>query len=263
MVCILSSLAFLVGNLQRPYRSFDKIMLSRAKMAYFWAMDFWPRFLDDQCKDRKTILDEAIPLSGYVPLDLSILNRDIRGMDLGDATTCQNYIDAVLSAKEGKVAYGGYLEERNLYAGHANFNLPEAQQRNVHLGVDFWCAAGTRVLAPIPGKVHSFRNNSTLGDYGPTLILQHQWERFSFYTLYGHLSLSSLDGLFVGREYHVGDVLAQLGTAKENVGYAPHLHFQIILDLQGYVGDYPGVAAKKDLPFYKKNCPDPNRLLNI
>jgi hypothetical protein len=41
------------------------------------------------------------------------------------------------------------------------------------------------------------------------------------------------------------------------------LHFQIINDMQGKKGDYPGVSSKKELAFYKKNCPDPNLLLKI
>jgi murein DD-endopeptidase MepM/ murein hydrolase activator NlpD len=226
-------------------------------------MDIWPSFLSELQSDGVAILDRDIPLSSYVPLDLSIHNKDIQSLNIGDAAICQTYITDVLKEKKGKVAYGGYLEQRNLYGGHANFNLSETEQRNIHLGMDFWCAASTKVLVPFPGKVHSFKNNATLGDYGPTIILEHQWDHDTFHTLYGHLSLSSLDNLYIGKYYDAGDCLALLGTEDINVGYAPHLHFQIILDIQGNVGDYPGVASKKDLPFYEKNCPNPNLLLNI
>ena len=48
-----------------------------------------------------------------------------------------------------------------------------------------------------------------------------------------------------------------------NGDYAPHLHFQIIKDVQDFVGDYPGVCSKMDLEFYKKNCLDPELLLRL
>ncbi len=226
-------------------------------------MDFWKQFISGRPKDRLPFLDKDIFPSEYVPVDLSVNNVEIQGKAMGNASICQSYLDTVLAAEKGKVAFGGYLEERNLYASHANFNLPEAQRRTVHLGVDFWCTAGTKVLAPLAGRVHSYQNNDALGDYGPTIILEHQWGQHTFHTLYGHLSLDSISGLEVGGYFDAGDVLARLGTPEINVGYAPHLHFQVILDMQGLLGDYPGVAAKKDLHFYAKNCPDPRTLLNF
>lgn len=60
-----------------------------------------------------------------------------------------------------------------------------------------------------------------------------------------------------------GDKIGAVGSAKVNGEYAPHLHFQIIEDLQGNSGDYPGVSSKEDIEFYLKNCPDPNLLLKI
>lgn len=40
-----------------------------------------------------------------------------------------------------------------------------------------------------------------------------------------------------------GKKLAALGNSFENGDYAPHLHFQIIKNIENYTGDYPGVAA--------------------
>ena len=207
------------------------------------------------------ILDVDIPLNKYVPLDLSVSNRDLRKIDITDHHLCQAYIDTMLKAHNGKVAYGGYLEQRNLYGNNNNFY--GAVPRNIHLGIDFWTKAGTKVMVPISGKVHSFRNNTTVGDYGPTIILEHKLEGLLFHTLYGHLSVGSLRGLYKGQEFLAGSVLATLGTPDINVNYAPHLHFQIIEDLEGNYGDYPGVCALDKLHFYTKNCPDPNFLLHL
>ncbi|MEM8845731.1 MAG: peptidase M23, partial [Bacteroidota bacterium] len=66
-----------------------------------------------------------------------------------------------------------------------------------------------------------------------------------------------------GMHFKMGEELATLGAPEVNVNYAPHLHFQIIEDIQGYEGDYPGVCSQKELHFYKKNCPNPNLLLKL
>ena len=60
-----------------------------------------------------------------------------------------------------------------------------------------------------------------------------------------------------------GDIIATLGSAEVNGDYAPHLHFQIIRDMEGKTGDYPGVASARDLKHFQDNCPDPNLLLKI
>jgi murein DD-endopeptidase MepM/ murein hydrolase activator NlpD len=93
--------------------------------------------------------------------------------------------------------------------------------------------------------------------------MKHQFDALTFYTLYGHLSIESLTGLAVGKRFEQGDVIAQLGTAEVNGDYPPHLHFQIILDMEDYFGDYPGVSSLNTLEFYKMNCPDPNLLLGL
>ena len=44
---------------------------------------------------------------------------------------------------------------------------------------------------------------------------------------------------------------------SENGNWPPHLHFQLILGIESYHGDYPGVCNDGDLDFYKNNCPNP------
>ncbi|TDT47531.1 peptidase M23-like protein [Maribacter spongiicola] len=209
------------------------------------------------------ILDTTISLEAYVPLDLSKYNDDLIDLDITDHAVCQTYIDSVLKTKQGVIAYGGYLEQRNLYNDKEGFTSSNKPVRNIHLGIDFWCDAGTKVITPLDGKVHSFKNNTTIGDYGPTIILEHVLNDITFYTLYGHLAVDSLSGLYIGKDFKAGDVLANLGTPDININYAPHLHFQIIQDLKGNEGDYPGVCAEGQLSFYKENCPDPNALLKL
>lgn len=195
-------------------------------------------------------------------MDLSVTNTDLKDITLSDPDACQKFIDEVLVRNKARVAYGGYLEQRNLYSGNANFAADE-ERRDVHLGVDFWTTAGTKVVVPMDGEVHSFQNNAVQGDYGPTIILRHELDGILFQSLYGHLSLESLDGLYVGKAFKKGEELATLGTPEVNLHYAPHLHFQLIIDIQGKKGDYPGVCRASEVDFYTQNCPDPMMLFRL
>ena len=100
------------------------------------------------------------------------------------------------------------------------------------------------------------------GDYGPTIILEHTpVAGLKFHTLYGHLDRDSLKGLKPGTAFMAGEKIAQLGTRRENGGWSPHLHFQIILDIGSAKGDYPGVAKRSEQDKWLAICPDPAKLL--
>lgn len=209
------------------------------------------------------IIDTGLSNPVYTTLDLSCQNEALSDYDITDAAQCQAYIDLILQKNKANVAYGGYLEQRNLYQRSKYFTNAGEHARNIHLGLDIWVKAGTPVLVPLRGKVHSFADNAGYGNYGPAIILEHKVGKLELYTLYGHLSRASLKNIEEGQQFATGTILAALGNPTENGGYAPHLHFQIILDLQGYRGDYPGVCAREVRKFYQKNCPDPNLLLKI
>ena len=212
--------------------------------------------------DVKVIAPE-INYKDYVAFDLSAITTDKLNLPLTDANAFEDFVENHLKENKAQVAYGGYLELRNLYQRSTVFKDVNIEERNIHIGLDLWIKAGTDVLAALDGKIHSFQNNTALGDYGPAIILEHEVDGLAFYTLYGHLSLKSLEGKFEGQVVQKGEIIAQLGAPPINGDYAPHLHFQIIEDLQGKKGDYPGVCSKSELEFYKKNCPDPNLLLKI
>jgi len=209
------------------------------------------------------VIDDSIPYSKYTPIDLSISNVDLSKIDMGNTNDFETYVENILQKNNAKVAFGGYNEERNLYKSSQLFNENEKEERNIHIGMDLWIKAGTPILAALDGTVHSFNYNAGLGDYGPTIILKHQLENHTFYTLYGHLSLESITEIEIGEAFKKGQKLATLGNSAINGDYAPHLHFQIIKNIGNYFGDYPGVCSKNDLEYYLENCPDPNILLKI
>ena len=200
-------------------------------------------------------IDSAVKAEDFIHIDLSVTNKKLAKLDLSDPEAMDGYIADYLKVKGGKVAFGGYKEKRNLYKSHSLFEKSATGPRNIHLGIDFWARAGTAVIAVLDGTVHSFKDNNSIGDYGPTIILKHRFSTIEFFTLYGHLSKSSLTDLYPGKPVKAGVTIGSLGTPEENVNYAPHLHFQCIIDLEGREGDYPGVCNSKDLEFYSKNCP--------
>lgn len=210
-----------------------------------------------------TVIDAAIPFSKYILLDLSMSNQELIKIKPDSAAEFETFISNYLEKNNAEVAFGGYIEGRTLYKRSTIFKNDAIPERNIHIGLDLWVKANTEVLAPVNGKIHSFKNNIGLGDYGPTIILEHLIENEIFYTLYGHLSLESIENLSVGKVFNRGEKIGTLGNATVNGDYAPHLHFQIIKDLEAYYGDYPGVCNTNDLNFYIENCPDPNLLLKI
>lgn len=211
------------------------------------------------------VIEAGFPVSGYTHVDLSIHNPELTGEQLASDAAFSDFLSAYLKTRRKDLAWGGYNEKRGLYRRSELFSakVEEEEIRNIHLGIDIWVDAGTPVLAALSGRVHSFANNAGFGDYGPTIILEHQFQGQNFFTLYGHLSLESLNDIREGQGVDKGQQIATLGTPSENGNYAPHLHFQIMRELQGRRGDFPGVTSIKELEEYLEVCPDPNLLLKI
>ena len=199
--------------------------------------------------DNIKVIEDSIPYPKYTPIDLSISNADLSKMDMENTEAFENYMETILQENDSIVAFGGYNEERNLYKTSPLFNDEESEERNIHIGMDLWIKAGTPILAALDGTVHGFDFNAGKGNYGPTIILKHSFENQDFYTLYGHLSVESIENLEIGTAFKKGQKMATLGDSSVNGGYAPHLHFQIIKEIKDYTGDYPGVCSKNDLVY--------------
>lgn len=208
------------------------------------------------------IVDKKYAKEDYLAIDLSGNNKALNAIDITNANEFEAYVKQLVEQNNKKLAQGGYLEKRALYQRSKYFTNTQ-EVRNTHLGIDVWAPTGTNIVAPIDGEIYGIANNDNFGDYGPTIILQHNFFSESFYSLYGHLDLQSLDQNAIGKEIKAGTSFAKLGGPAVNGDYAPHLHFQLIKNLEGKTNDYPGVCSEKDVAFYKENCPDPNILLKI
>ena len=202
------------------------------------------------------LFDPVLTAANTLYMDLSSSNREFDG--LGEAALDRAILEKLATA--GAVAgVGGYLENRSVYKDTELFQGDE--ERCIHIGVDVFMAAGTAIYTPLDGEVQSFANRQVAGDYGPVIILRHRLDDVEFHTLYGHLSEASLEGLVDGQSFSVGEKLAEMGPRSVNGNWPPHLHFQLIRDMQGYRGDYPGVVRPAELNFFRQNCPDPSALI--
>lgn len=210
-------------------------------------------------------IDPQYQLNDYFPLDLSIYHSHWQTHDSSDYQSLAAYLEQERRSRGKKVAFGGYLEQRALYRRAARFQT--GQVRDIHLGLDLWAPAGTTVHAILEARVHSFANHEDAGNYGPTILLEHKWQGKPLYSLYGHLSLDSLERIQQlaerGKLIPAGTVIGALGDRSVNGGYVPHLHLQLMLDLGAYKGDYPGVCSAADLDFYTNNTLDPTPLLGL
>ncbi len=207
-----------------------------------------------------------VKLSPTTPwLDLSVGSLDFGTIDnLIDSPTLDQAIALQMSQAKSTVAIGRYDEARAFYTtdAFASQGNDSPTWRTVHTGMDFFATPGTEVSAVLDGTVHSFANNRADRDYGPCVVLEHRVSNdLVFYTLYGHLSTDSLSEIAEGKTVCKGDVIGRVGTMSENGHWPPHLHFQVILDMLGKRGDFPGVAFANQRELWKSISPDPWLLL--
>ncbi len=208
------------------------------------------------------IFDFTITTENSVHLDLSKNNALVTTDVIENAVSQEAFVFSQIRNAGARVGVGGYLENRRLYQRGVIFDN-NANPRSVHLGIDLWVEAGTDVFAPIDGVVHSVKNNAGTGDYGPTLILKHELDGITFFTLYGHLSMDALNRK-VGDQFSRGQKLCEIGTYPSNGDWAPHLHFQILTNLDDFKdGDYPAVCTEENLKKFASYCPNPNLMLRI
>lgn len=195
--------------------------------------------------------------SNTVFLDFSSGNKTLDTVDLSDTKQLNRFVFDQIKKAGACYGFGGYMEDRAVYRRSAHFAPAEGPPRSIHLGVDVWAEAGTPVYLPFEGKLHSFQVNDTFGDYGPTIIMEHDMQGMTFFTLYGHLSPESLHGLVAGKTFRAGEPFCRIGDFPVNGDWPPHLHFQLITDMMGKTGDFPGVCLPAEKQAFQVICPDP------
>lgn len=206
----------------------------------------------------------SVDTNDVLPIDLGVSSTWVGHQEeFNDLDFLQFKFNQLQKEHPKKIIAGGYLEPRALYGTSSYDKMGNSgrESRTVHLGVDFWLPAQTPVHALFDGKVMTAINDAGDKEYGGLVILKHEvGDDLEFYTLYGHLTVSSATKHKVGDEIKKGDCIGLLGNYPENGNWAPHLHFQLMLSLLGYENDFPGVAYYNQLDVWKGLCPDPNLL---
>jgi 4-aminobutyrate aminotransferase-like enzyme/Ser/Thr protein kinase RdoA (MazF antagonist) len=250
-------------------RQWKNIAPNFAYFSFRHACGFVP--CPNQKKFEVYTIDKKVELSDLLP---TIGNKKLSGLDLSIESkfigNFSNYIASenlygkikTLYEQEHAVLAGGYGEARPIYTTDAyKVNQNEGyEHRTIHMGVDLWTDACTPIAAIEHGEIFSCYNNDHHKDYGPTIIIKHEINDLTFYTLYGHLTKESLLKWKKGDTVPKGQIIGAIGNEKENGHWAPHLHFQIMLDMLDCSHDFYGVSLPSLWPIFASICPDPNLL---
>lgn len=226
------------------------------------------RWLESNTDKIGRVVEPDLHTANTIMLDLSVGSRALGNLaDIADAELFSRHIFDRIRAANSTVGIGRYNEARPIYTSdvYKMEGNDGPEWRTVHLGLDVFMEAGSPVLAPLDGIVHSFADNAAPLDYGPTIILQHTTagKQLTFFTLYGHLSADSLDGLYAGMPVAQGTCFGKIGSYPVNGGWPPHLHFQIISDMLDKRGEFPGVARPSQRGTWLSLSPDPNLVARI
>ena len=195
------------------------------------------------------------------PLDLSISSKWIGQQSESDDLDYSQYKISKLQDQESdRIIAGGYLEPRPIYTTPAYDKMGNngTESRSIHLGIDLWLPAQTPVHALFDGVVVTAVNDVGDKEYGGLIIIKHLIDDLEFFTLYGHLSIASIECKETGQGIEKGDCIGYLGHYPENGNWPTHLHFQIMLAKLDYVEDFPGVAYPEEINVWRSICPDPN-----
>ena len=204
----------------------------------------------------------GVALEPAAALDFTSANPALAALDLADTAAFSAWVDAVLARAGAAVGIGRWGEDRTIYRLSPLFS-GDAEARSIHLGIDLFAPVGTTVHVPLDATVHSLGDNARPGDYGPTVILEHEVDGTRLWTLYGHLAPIDTVSLPPGTRLDAGAAFAILGSWPGNGGWPPHLHFQVISDIGEHRGDFPGVAAPSEASRWLALCPDPSPLLGL
>lgn len=115
-----------------------------------------------------------------------------------------------------------------------------SQFGRVHGGVDFTPGAGAEIHAVASGTVRIATESG--GDYGVTVVIDHEIDGQKVSTRYGHMQYGSLR-VSPGDTVEVGDVLGTVGSTGNSTG--AHLHLEVLLD---------GVTKIDPLPWLQEHA---------
>ena len=174
-----------------------------------------------------------------------------------DVAACEKAWQALRKSRNAELGIGPWGEKRAIYAGQMfQSKLIQNVRRNRHLGLDIFADAGTAVLTPLGGRVVDVVIEREPLGYGCAVLIEHEPEPgVRFASLWGHLSHGTAEHLAKGQKLAAGDVIGRLGDAKENGGWLPHLHLQLVAYATDDLAPIPGVGEEAYLDLWEKLYP--------
>lgn len=197
----------------------------------------------------------------YLVFDLSIGTSEFAGIEWEDRKAIANHLVKRIKTANAKAGITRYNEAR-LFFNSKKYSVPNDEYeayRNVHLGMDIILEEGSKALAVLDGTVHHIIQNDPEKDLKNAVVLRHEpTEGICFFTIYGNIKTD----LQIGEKIDKNEVIGQLVFLNN---WAPHLHFQLALDLVGFDKNFPVATAaeKATADFWKLVSPNPNLLLKI
>jgi len=103
----------------------------------------------------------------------------------------------------------------------------DSNGNGIHTGVDYACASGTDVVAPIDGQIRHRSYGSAFGNHQFAISPDEDQPFADGEVFFAHMSSRPKDGSYV----KIGDYLGNVG-AEGNVS-GPHLHFEYHANTKG------------------------------
>lgn len=167
---------------------------------------------------RKALLTEGHVADSIELLDARLAHLEGQGSSVdARATELAEYLKdqrGRLASTPSRKPSAGYISSTFGMRVDPFTGLPQ-----MHSGLDFAAAIGSRVMATADGVVVKARNN---GAYGLTVQVDHG---HGLSTLYGHMSRINVKA---GDEVKRGDLIGAIGNTGRSTG--PHLHYEVRLN---------------------------------
>ncbi len=219
------------------------------------------RWLERNAHDFAPVIRPDLARPKVAVLDFSASSPDAAELASLDGPGFDRWCEGKTANAGADFAVGSYGEDRTIYKGEA-FDIGAAR-RSVHLGIDIFAPAGEPVHAPFAGRVAFLHDDAVPYGFGPTVLLAHEAEAETFWTLYGHLSHDGFAKLTPGQAIAKGQAFASFGQRHENGNWPPHLHFQIVTDHLGLQARMHGVGVGRDWQIWRQVSPDPSGVLGL
>ncbi|QUS54246.1 aminotransferase class III-fold pyridoxal phosphate-dependent enzyme [Pseudovibrio brasiliensis] len=161
----------------------------------------------------------------------------------------QEWWEDYCEAHDVELGIGPWGESRSVYSSDFfESRFIEGERRRNHLGFDLFLPSGTRVCAPMDGKVRSVVIETDPLGYGCMIALDHETDCGQpFVSLWGHMAHEAASRLKAGDVVRAGETVGYLGAEDENGGWAPHLHLQLSADVSLSAEEILGVGEEKYL----------------